>query len=227
MLLVLEPAPHPGPGVTASTTPVIPRWEWRSFARTFAAPREGPGLEAGAEAGDEEMYLLSMLTPHNVKMRNGRLEVKRLERTDDSGLELWRPVLRAEFPIGPESLAVACHAWGIEPPAAGTPANSLADLVRNVVVPHRELRLVSLVKRRVPFTVAGCNGKRAQITIGGHRWNTVSFDDTDPARVRAALREMRLEASASENYPRALKRIQGMPDHSSVPSAAGAARALY
>ncbi|MDE3174356.1 MAG: hypothetical protein KGN74_14905 [Gemmatimonadota bacterium] len=227
MLLVLEPARSAAAGVAASTTPVIPRWEWRSFARNFAAPRAGAPAESDAEEGEEETYVLSTLTPHRVKIRGGRLEVKRVERTDDSGLELWRPVLRAEFPIGRESLAVACHAWGIEPPAAGTPAHSLADLMRNVVVPHRELRLVTLVKRRVPFTVAGCHGQRAQITIGRHRWNTVSFDDSDPLRVRAALRELRLESSANESYPRALKRILGMPDHSSVPSAAGAARSLY
>lgn len=219
MLLILEPSPPSAPDVTSSTTPVVPRWEWRSFARTFATPRTAGAAPAAPEVEDEETYLVSLLTPHSVKIRGDRLLVKRLERTDTSGLELWRPVLGAEFPIGPESLAVACHAWGIEPPARGTPAHSLADLVRHVVVPHRQLRLVSLVKRRVPFAVAGCHGERAQITIGRHQWNTVSFEDTDPARIRAALREMGLDPSANESYPRALKRILGMPDHSSAPAA--------
>jgi exopolyphosphatase / guanosine-5'-triphosphate,3'-diphosphate pyrophosphatase len=226
MQLILEPTGAPAPDVTASTTPVVPRWEWRSFARTFVAPRTIGESDAGLQEGDEETYLLSLPTPHHVKVRGDRLEVKRLERTDASGLELWRPVLSATFPIGPESLAVACHAWGIAPPGSGTPAHSLADLVRSVVVPHRQLRLATLVKRRVPFTVAGCHGERGQITVGGHRWNTVSFEDTDPGRVRAALQELGLDASANESYAAALKRILGVPDHSSVRSPAEG-RSLY
>jgi exopolyphosphatase / guanosine-5'-triphosphate,3'-diphosphate pyrophosphatase len=227
VLLILEPTPDPIPGVTASTTPVVPRWEWRSFARTFASPPAIGEADAGAEVSDEETYFLSLLSPHKVKIRDNHLEVKRLERADGSGLELWRPVLRAEFPVGRESLAVAYRAWGIDPAAAGATAHSLADLVRDVVVPQRQLRLVTVVKHRVPLTVAGCHGERAQFTIGGHRWNTVSFEDTDPGRVRAALRELRLDVGGNESYPQALKRILALPDHSSAPSAGATGRSLY
>ncbi len=202
---------------------VVPRWEWRTFERTFVAPPAAPALDAPAP-GDgvvvrEETYLLSFLSPHSVKILDDRLEIKRLVQTGVAGLEQWRPVLHAPFPISAALLAAACDAWGVLPPAPDAPALSLADLLRHVVVPHRDLRIVSLVKRRIPITVAGCAGERAQITLGKHRWNTVSLEDADPARVRAALAELTLDATRNENYPRALKRILGLPDHSSVPSA--------
>ncbi len=199
---------------------VVPRWEWRTFERTFAVPSAPDAVAAGdGVVAQEETYLLSLLSPHNVKVREGRLEIKRLERVGPAGLELWRPVLNASFPIDTARLGTVCDAWGIQPPAPGVRCNSLADLLRNVVVPHHDLRIVSLVKGRMPIAVAGCHGERGQITLGKHRWHTVSLEDPDPARVRAALRELGLDASRNENYPRALKRILSLPDHSSVPPA--------
>ncbi len=206
----------PGPAVVGAT--VVPRWEWRAFERTFAAPPPVEGATGSQVAGErEETYLLSLLSPHNVKIRDGQLEIKRLVRADASGLEQWCPLLKRPFPIGVDALTAACEAWGLPAPADGRPIRSLAELLQTVVVPHRQLRIVTMAKRRIPVTVAGCHGERGQITVAGHRWNTVSFEDADPARVLAALRELKLDPAANENYPRALKRILGLPDHSSVP----------
>lgn len=199
---------------------VVPRWEWRAFERSFAVPPSGDVTErVDAPVERDETYLLSLLSPHTVKIRDGRLDIKRLERSEAHGLELWRPVLKGAFPVHTGALATACAAWGIPGPAGDTPAHSLADLVQNLVVPHRHLRIVTLTKRRLPITVAGCRGERARITVGGHHWNTVAFEDADPGRVLAALAELKLDPAAHENFPRALKRILGLPDHSSSPSA--------
>lgn len=199
---------------------VVPRWEWRAFERSFVTPPGGDEPAAvDAPVERDETYLLSLLSPHNVKIRDGRLDIKRLERTGADGLERWRPVFKEAFPIDADTLATACEAWGIPGPAGDTPAHSLADLLRNVVVPHRQLRIVTLTKRRLPISVAGCRGERAHITVGGHHWNSVSFEDADPARVLAALAELKLDPAANENFPRALKRILGLPDHWSSPSA--------
>ncbi len=197
----------------------VPRWEWRAFERTFVAP---PGGAEVTEAPDvverEETHLLSLLSPHHVKICDGRLHIERLERAGAEDLELWRPDLTAEFPLAADALSAAFDAWALPAPASDTPPHSLADLLRNVVVPHRDLRIVTLTKRRRPMTVAGCRGERAQITMGTHRWNTVSFADADPMRVLAALAQLKLDPTANENCPRALKRILGLHDHSSSPS---------
>ena len=195
---------------------VVPRWEWRVFERTFAA---APVVEQSGAPVVEQTYILSLLSPHSVKVRDGCLEIKRLERVDISGLHLWRPVLKAPFPIDADVLAAACAAWGIPAPAPGTPAYSLSDLLRHVVVPQRQLRIVTLSKRRMPIAVGPCRGERAQITIGRHGWNTVSVEDSDRRRVLTALGGLGLQPAVNEDYPRALKRILGFPDHSSDPRA--------
>jgi hypothetical protein len=152
-----------------------------------------------------------------VTVKHDRLDIKRLERVDESGLHLWRPVLQAEFPIGGEALAAAFSAWGLPAPPTDVPPHTLSDLIRNVVVPHRELRIVTLTKRRLRLTVGPCRGERGQMTVGRHSWNTVSFEDDDPQTVLATLRELGLDSENNEDYPRALKRILGFHDHSSEP----------
>jgi exopolyphosphatase / guanosine-5'-triphosphate,3'-diphosphate pyrophosphatase len=207
---VLMPSGTPG----QTGNPVIPRWEWRVFERTFAGP---PAEDSPGTPPAEQTYVLSLLSPHSVKVRDGMLDIKRLERVEATGLQLWRPVLQAPFPIAASALAAACSAWGIHGPAPDTPPLSLSDLLERVVVPHRQLRIVTLSKRRLPITIGRCQGERAQITIGRHRWNTVSVEHDDRRRVLGALGELGLEPSANEDYPRALKRIMGLPDHSSEP----------
>jgi exopolyphosphatase / guanosine-5'-triphosphate,3'-diphosphate pyrophosphatase len=198
------------------TESVVPRWEWRVFERTFAAiaPDEHPGTPP-----TEQTYMLSLLSPHSVKVRDGLLEIKRLERVGERGLQLWRPVLRAAFPIGPEDLSTACAAWGIPAVSMRRPRYTLSDLLDSVVVPHPQLRIVTLTKRRLPISIGPCEGERAQITIGRHRWNTVSVEGPDRPVVLETLRELGLDPGANEDYPRALKRILGLPDHSSDPRA--------
>lgn len=204
--------------VPAATLGLVhPRWEWRVFERTFGAP-PAEDVVGGAPAV-EQTYLLSLLSPHSVKVRDGLLDIKRLEQVDDSGLQLWRPVLTAEFPIDGSVLAAACRAWGVPVPAVGPAPLSLSDLLYRVVVPHRQLRIVTLTKRQLPIDIGPCQGERAQFTIGRHRWNTVSVECTDRERLLAALGELGLDSSDNEDYPSALKRILGLPDHSSEPRA--------
>ena len=196
---------------------VPPRWEWRVVERTFGGP-PAEDVVGGAPAV-EQTYLLSLLSPHSVKVRDGLLDIKRLDRVDESGLQLWRPVLTAAFPIDAAVLAAACHAWGIPAPAPATPLLSLSDLLYRVVVPHRQLRIVTLAKRRLPIGIGPCQGERAQFTIGRHRWNTVSVEDADRQRVLAALGELGLDPADNVDYPSTSKRILALPDHSSAPRA--------
>ncbi|HEU4990056.1 MAG TPA: hypothetical protein VFT41_09765 [Gemmatimonadaceae bacterium] len=210
------PEPEPPSASPSRLAAAVPRWEWRTFERTFAMT---PGVEPTASAASEQTYILSLHSPHSVKIRDGQLTVKRLERVDERGIHLWRPVLQAAFPIGVDELGVACDAWGIPRPAPGTPPHSLSDLLRNVVVGHRALRIVTLTKRRMRISVGPCQGERGQIVIGRHRWNTLSFEDTDPNRVIDTLDGLGLSPVDNEDYPSALKRILGFPDHSSTPHA--------
>ena len=41
----------------------------------------------------------------SVKVRDGLMDVKRLEHVDDDGLEQWRPVMKAAFPLAQADVA--------------------------------------------------------------------------------------------------------------------------
>lgn len=193
--------------------PVVPRWEWRSFAPAAkAGPVEVPSSDR------TELYLLSLASPHNVKVRDSVLDVKRLERIDASGLEQWRPVLKAAFPLDAGVIAVICDAWGIAAPPDIAASYSLDDLISSIVAPHGALRTVTVAKQRSPIVVAECHGERAWLSIDGQPWTTLAFEDADPMRVLGALHSLGLDAAANEDYPRALKRIRGFVRDPSDPS---------
>ena len=53
-----------------------------------------------------EIYVLSLHGPQNAKLRDGFIDIKRLQRVDDDGLELWEPVFKAKFPLSREKIEV-------------------------------------------------------------------------------------------------------------------------
>src|SRR5512143_1289511 len=93
---------------------VVPRWEWRVFGVTLPlTPGRLQAAVSGPERESAEYYLLSRASPHNVKIRGGAVEVKRLEEVHPSGLERWRPTLKAPFPLDAGSLTEVWDVLGI------------------------------------------------------------------------------------------------------------------
>src|SRR4051812_6303886 len=93
-----------------------PHWEWRvfePFPGSFINSIEPPAV---AEDASIETYVLSAVSPHSVKIRNGMLDVKLLEQSSDDDMELWRPVFGQAFPIHVQDLAPVWNAWGLHAP---------------------------------------------------------------------------------------------------------------
>ena len=199
-------------GPQPSKPPVVARWEWRSFI-----PGDPAGTSRDVAAESPDIYLLAAGSPHNVKVRNGQVDIKRLEATDANGLERWRPVLKAAFPLDAAALAAIHDAWGLPASATTVPLRVLDDLLTHAAELGPAVRAVTVVKDRTAIVVASCPGERARLAIDGAPWSTLSFEHADPARVLAALGELGLDARSNENYPRALKRACGMTDHSDPP----------
>ena len=78
------------------------------FAERFgAAERRLVSFATAPAQVSDEMYVLGLRSEASVKVRDGVMDVKRLEQVDDHGLEQWRPVMKAAFP-----LARADVVWG-------------------------------------------------------------------------------------------------------------------
>src|SRR5262249_54642871 len=85
---------------------IIPRFEFRTFAQTFGLVAEKIRRYSKCQDINEsvEQYLVGLASEeHNVKLRGGRLDIKRL--IDKRGqLERWKPTAVESFPLSPEFL---------------------------------------------------------------------------------------------------------------------------
>jgi exopolyphosphatase/guanosine-5'-triphosphate,3'-diphosphate pyrophosphatase len=64
----------------------------------------------------DELYLLSQESDASIKVRDGLMDVKRLEAVDGNGLEQWRPVLKGIFPLGTADLRTVLGVLGVAAP---------------------------------------------------------------------------------------------------------------
>jgi hypothetical protein len=194
-----------------SAAQIIPRWEWRMF-EPFPG-RFGARLGSGVvdRRSSSETYVLSEASPHNVKLRANRLEVKLLEDVRDDGCELWRPVLNAVFPVAARDIATVWHAWGLPFVPFMRSAYFVDQFFSELVAPTHELRAVVVTKARARFSVLGCQAERALLSVGGAQWETVALEGADPAHISSVLWSIAGPLPAASNYPALLKQLVGMP----------------
>ena len=147
----------------------------------------------------------------NVKVRDALMDIKVLEHVDKNGLEQWRPVFKAPFPL---------DAAGIAPglPGAGTAAARLDDRSGARRSPRRAGRGgrrgsgdPGRQDAALAITSAVASRRMTEVTADGTRVRTVAIEDEDPERVVAAVRLMELDRFPNTSYPRGLRRVLGRP----------------
>src|SRR5262249_53822016 len=152
--------------------------------------------------------LLTPVSEETVKVRDGLIDVKHLERVNEDGLEQWKPVLKEGFPLSSEAVSLALQALGV----SATPARSVStvdDLVRS----SKELVAVSVRKRRVHYTLSGCMAELTDVQAEDRATRTIAVESEDPVRVIAAVRELGLGARPNVSFPRGLKTLLGVGAH--------------
>jgi exopolyphosphatase/guanosine-5'-triphosphate,3'-diphosphate pyrophosphatase len=179
------------------------RWEWRTFDDRFAAAesRLGP-VQFERVVESDETYLLSARGRDAVKARAGLMDVKHLERVDDDGLELWRPVMKSELPISEADARAVVAALGVQAPLS----NGSYD-VSGIAEASTAVRVVPVHKRRRQFTFGGCMAELTDVRIGDRSTRTLAIESEQPARVIAAVRALGLSPRPNVSYPQELKRL--------------------
>ncbi len=208
----VSPATGPAPAdVTAL------RWEWRIFSPGPLIARVQHLVTAPAGARSYETYVVSGASVHNVKIRGGRLEVKRLVATAHGGLELWQPALTERFPVDARAVGVVCDALGTAAPASAATDWSAPAFLADFVARAPDLTAVSVTKRRTPLRSGLCSGEYVELVADHARWVSVAFEDPDPTRVIAAVTALGFAIQENTNYPAALKRIVRATPANAVP----------
>ena len=182
----------------------------RTFGHEFGdAERRFAALAPEKTQNSDEVYLLTLGSDANVKIRDNVLDIKQLERVNEDGLEQWRPLLKEPFPIAIAIVARSARA-GTAAIAIDGDALSLNAFLAGVESAAAGVRAVFVSKRRTRYHVHGCVAELTDLVADGKTVRTTAIEDADPAKVMSAVRAMGLDDYANVNYPRGLKQLVGM-----------------
>jgi exopolyphosphatase/guanosine-5'-triphosphate,3'-diphosphate pyrophosphatase len=191
---------------------ILARWEWRTFDQDLGpAERHLAALARERVQESEETYLLGADDDANVKVRGALMDIKILERVEENGLEQWRPVLKAPFPLDAAGMARLCTSLGAPSLVPTSPPPSLERVIAELTTAGATVHVVDVAKRRSRCRIGGCVAEVSEVVANGKRARTVAIEDEDPARVMAAVRSVELDRFPNTSYPRGLRRILGLP----------------
>ena len=192
---------------------IVPRWEWRTFGIEFGGVEEAIAGHGPAKVrASVETYIVSAAGSSNTKVRDGLMDIKRLQQVDQWGLEQWLPVMKAEFPLTPMVLVDVFRAWNVVRPKLTKAGYAFEELVADLVRPNPSLAAVEVRKERHGFTVDGCIVEIANLRFDGAPVRTVAVEQEDPAAVIATVRRLGLDRFENVNYVKALKRFKKFAD---------------
>jgi len=157
----------------------------------------------------DELYLLSSESDASVKVRDGLMDVKRLDRVDDDGLEQWRPVMKASFPLSAAEVLAVIEALGAQDRSLQRAEYTLDELVAEVVQARADLLAIGVRKRREHFTVGGAMTELSELRTDHGSARTIAVESEDPALIIAAVRELGLSGRRNVSVPRKLKGLAG------------------
>ena len=178
------------------------RFEYRIWGETFP---ELPSPDQEPES--EEVYLIAAgVDGRNVKFRRGALEIKRLLGVR-RGLQQWLPALRCVLPLPAAVIAEhLCPELGVALPRLRAASYDLPQFL-DLAGALPGLRVVSLLKRRRPFELAGGRAERTRVTIGDV---TIESAAIEAERFKLAVRaadELALRRAPNVDYVSAIRRI--------------------
>ncbi len=190
---------------------IIPRWEWRAFGESFGeADKRFAVLHPDGVQESEELYLLSAVSDENVKVRDRLLDIKTLEQVNPAGLEQWKPVMKAAFPLAADQARKVLDTLGVVAPALERTQYTLDQFVAELAEASGSLLSLSVHKKRARYKINECMSELTEVEAAGKRTRTVAIESEDPDRLMATVRELGLGEWTNVNYPRGLKQLVGM-----------------
>src|SRR5215218_3851767 len=191
------------PGCERRKMTVVARWEWRAFG-VDAADGAFASLTPDRIEESDETYVLSRTADASVKVRDRRLDVKQLEAVREDGLEQWRPVMKAAFPVSATDAGVVLAT--LQATGALTRGARAAD---ELAAASPDLLTVAVHKRRAHYTIGGCLAELTSLKTARGTINTIAVESEEPARVSATVRELGFDTRRNVCVARGLKALIG------------------
>ena len=194
----------------ATTSVIVPRWEWRTFGESFGeADGRLAALSPERMQESDEVYLVSMESDASVKVRDGLMDVKHLEDVNEEGLEQWIPVMKVGFPLPAADVGSVLATLGVAALSLTRSAYTLDELLDELVRPNDTLLAVQVHKTRRRFTLDGCMAELTDVTTDQGATRTIAVESEDPALVIAAVRGLGLADRPNVCLARGLKALIG------------------
>ena len=172
---------------------IIPRWEWRTFGESFgAADSRFAALTPNDVQETDELYFLSSNNDENVKVRFDLMDIKTLVEVNADGLEQWKPVMKAKFPLPAAEVKKVLEALAITVASLTRAAYTLDQFVNELAGPNG-LRAVKVHKKRLRYKINGCTSELTDVVADGQKNRTVALELEDATRVIATVRDMELD----------------------------------
>jgi hypothetical protein len=190
------------------------RFEFRLFGQCFEQEEQRLRTLASVDSIVESRETYFLAAPpdpgRNVKLRDGRLELKRLVE-ERQGLERWRPAGQWALPVTSGTvleLLAPDHAttWRHTLPAS----LDLGKLLAFVARPEIPLYRAEVFKRRILFAPAGCRAELDQLLVNGAAIQSLALEAEEPDAVLALRAALGVDTRENASYPRALCRIMGL-----------------
>ena len=189
---------------------IVPRWEWRTFGEPLdSAVAVLADVEIKSDHDSDEIYLLSVHGDASVKIRDGLMDVKHLQQVDDAGLELWCPVLKAQFPLAADDVAAVITTLNVAVLALGREQYGLDELITELIEPNPDLHAANVHKRRRRYVIDDCMVEMTEVAIGGSTTRTVAVESPDTELVSATVAKLGLQDRRNVCVARGLKAMIG------------------
>jgi exopolyphosphatase/guanosine-5'-triphosphate,3'-diphosphate pyrophosphatase len=138
------------------------------------------------------------------------MDLKHLEQVNADGLEQWRPVMKAAFPLRAADVGSVLDALGVVAPPLARDEYTLEELLGEIVRPNADLLALPVHKRRVHYPLGGCMTELTEVRTDAASTRTMIVESEDPARVIALVRELGLGSLRNTSFPRGLKALVGL-----------------
>lgn len=196
------------------TNETVSRYEFRIFGTCLGLAEQRLRSLAPCESINEsrEIYLLGYATgtERNIKIRDGKLELKRLIETHQ-GLERWQPAGQWAFPVALDTLRDTLHLDNILNQAHTLPAMlSGSDLLRLVATAEVPLYRANVYKCRFRFSFPDCRAEFDQLRVNDAAIESIAIESANPQAVLELQATLRLEDCENQSYPLAISRILGI-----------------
>jgi exopolyphosphatase/guanosine-5'-triphosphate,3'-diphosphate pyrophosphatase len=191
---------------------ITARYEFRVWAENLGGLRDQfQRLAApGHTEASKETYLISAASDRcNAKIRDGMMDIKILIDTD-RGLEQWKPVLKADFPL--ESSIIAAQIFPsleLETPRLCRAQYLVDEFLDQVVCTQPRIAIVPVAKTRLQFSLNTCQAEWTSVTISDVTRETVALESENPDAVLQLIRQLKIDGATNTSYVRQIKQLLG------------------